>query len=300
MTFQRPPDGLLLALDLGPATASLLERARAYIAARPGCRIVLVHVVDTRLLSAWGGEHAAESMALASEAVAAARRVLSDLAGRLRVAGAGEVVVECSEGSPAALLGAAITAHVPALALIGVGTRDWRRTALGGTGLGLLRNATVPVWLVRRAGDASVRRVLVATDFQPGAARAAALAVDLWPDADFDLLHVVEHAEDFALPEETWHAALASLQAAMLSDARKRLSSLAGDAFAARAASVRVQEGHPVGVTLRMVESGRPDVLVLGRSGRTGMEAAILGNVAESLAGLVDCDVLVVPAADDR
>jgi nucleotide-binding universal stress UspA family protein len=50
-------------------------------------------------------------------------------------------------------------------------------------------------------------------------------------------------------------------------------------------------------VVLRRLQESRPDLLVMGRSGRQGLDAAVLGSVAEALLEQVDCDVLLAPAA---
>ena len=60
-----------------------------------------------------------------------------------------------------------------------------------------------------------------------------------------------------------------------------------------------IAENHPVAAIMRAVEIHRPDVLVLGTSGRGPLRRALLGSVANQLLRTVACDVLIVPRASD-
>lgn len=59
------------------------------------------------------------------------------------------------------------------------------------------------------------------------------------------------------------------------------------------------EEGAPFVVVHRAVTRLQPDLLVIGTHGRTGMQRALLGSVAERVIREVDCDVLVVPYGRD-
>jgi nucleotide-binding universal stress UspA family protein len=60
--------------------------------------------------------------------------------------------------------------------------------------------------------------------------------------------------------------------------------------------AMRLEQGHPVGAVVRRIAELRPDLLVMGRSGKQGVQALVLGTVAEALIEMVECDLLLVPA----
>lgn len=59
--------------------------------------------------------------------------------------------------------------------------------------------------------------------------------------------------------------------------------------------SLRVDEGLPMQVIARAVAEKRPDMLVLGTHGRSGLLRALIGSVAEEVLRSVNVDVLIVP-----
>ncbi len=57
-----------------------------------------------------------------------------------------------------------------------------------------------------------------------------------------------------------------------------------------------LKEGFPVAEILRTAEDSRCDLIVMGTRGRTGLEAAALGSVAESVLREAACPVLIAKA----
>ena len=58
---------------------------------------------------------------------------------------------------------------------------------------------------------------------------------------------------------------------------------------------LRVGEGGPMQMIARAVAEKRPDMLVLGTHGRSGLLRALIGSVTEEVLGCTNVDVLVVP-----
>jgi nucleotide-binding universal stress UspA family protein len=58
-----------------------------------------------------------------------------------------------------------------------------------------------------------------------------------------------------------------------------------------------VEEGVPFEVISRVVEAKKPDLLIIGTHGRSGITKALLGSVTEEALRSLDLDVLVVPPA---
>jgi nucleotide-binding universal stress UspA family protein len=61
--------------------------------------------------------------------------------------------------------------------------------------------------------------------------------------------------------------------------------------------SLRIDEGLPMQVIARAVAEKRPDMLVLGTHGRSGLLRALIGSVTEEVLRSLNVDVLVVPPA---
>jgi hypothetical protein len=57
----------------------------------------------------------------------------------------------------------------------------------------------------------------------------------------------------------------------------------------------RVDYGYTVGMLEAAVEQARPDLLVLGKHGRSLIEQWMVGSVTAHMARVARCDVLVVP-----
>ena len=56
-----------------------------------------------------------------------------------------------------------------------------------------------------------------------------------------------------------------------------------------------VEEGAPFEVISKAVEQVKPDVLIIGTHGRTGIAKALLGSVTEEVLRSLDVDILAVP-----
>ena len=62
-----------------------------------------------------------------------------------------------------------------------------------------------------------------------------------------------------------------------------------------RGRSMHVEEGAPFEVISKAVEQVKPDVLIIGTHGRTGIAKALLGSVTEEVLRSLDVDILAVP-----
>jgi nucleotide-binding universal stress UspA family protein len=59
--------------------------------------------------------------------------------------------------------------------------------------------------------------------------------------------------------------------------------------------SMRVEDGRPFTVISRAVQERKPDVLLIGTRGRTGLPKLLLGSVTEQVLRSLDVDILAVP-----
>jgi nucleotide-binding universal stress UspA family protein len=61
--------------------------------------------------------------------------------------------------------------------------------------------------------------------------------------------------------------------------------------------SFRVEEGGPMEIIARAVSAMRPDLLVMGTHGRSGLLKALIGSVTEEALRSLNVDILAVPPA---
>jgi nucleotide-binding universal stress UspA family protein len=70
---------------------------------------------------------------------------------------------------------------------------------------------------------------------------------------------------------------------------------LEANEFDDRRWSRRIEEGRPFEVISRLVGAMKPDLLVIGTHGRSGIAKALLGSVTEEALRSLDVDILAVP-----
>jgi nucleotide-binding universal stress UspA family protein len=288
-------ESILLALDLTPASDAVVRRG-VWLAQQVRPRHVqLLHVLDGRMLDALAGLRLASRAELEAAARSAAENALSALAERIRAVCDATVEAHCLSGRPDAELSAVVVASAPDLILAGAGNRLWRQALLGSTVRRLLRLLKRPLWLVREDGENPIRRILLASDLAASCGAACEIAAMLWPRAEFELIHVQAEAAALVagLPGIAEVNADA-LQQTLQEQARPHIDAFVKHHLPGAAVAVNQATGHPVAMVLARAREWQPDLLVLGRGGRAG---PALGSVVEGLADLVECDLLVVPAA---
>ena len=142
----------------------------------------------------------------------------------------------------------------------------------------------------------SIKRIVVGTDFSDGAdaAMSQAFALAAAFHATVDLVHVLEPGV---------LVAPASLGSMALADGTVLLEQI-DRALAARAQQGAAEglvcqseslEGFPPRELVRHAKKTGADLIVVGTHGRTGIEHAIMGSVAERVVQRASCPVLVIP-----
>jgi nucleotide-binding universal stress UspA family protein len=140
----------------------------------------------------------------------------------------------------------------------------------------------------------SIRKILVPTDFSPGAAEALRFAVELARpiDAALTLLHAYQ-LPSYYFPDGSVYTTSASVAADIISSVTSELERARRDTdaqgVAARVSSV---EGQPAAAILEAARGH--DLVVMGTHGRTGLRHLLLGSVAEKVVRSASCPVLTV------
>jgi nucleotide-binding universal stress UspA family protein len=144
------------------------------------------------------------------------------------------------------------------------------------------------------------RRILLATDFSPGAEKAGDAAVALAKafTAELGLVHVVTLPSYVETSLSVVGAGVASVDLGAVIAKRVEQSmakeSRRLEALGRKPAWLHVEEGPPAQlVTVRAQESGY-DLVVCGTHGRSGVAHAILGSVAEGVVRRSPVPVLTV------
>jgi nucleotide-binding universal stress UspA family protein len=139
-------------------------------------------------------------------------------------------------------------------------------------------------------------KILVPTDFSPPSLEALRYARELARErnARLILLHVVEPFH----PD--WRMDTTTLQRAARDQARHRLDELVSRELPGASAVAEVRAGHPVEQINAVAGKHRADVIVIATHGRTGLQHALLGSVAERVVRHAPCPVLVLRAQAEK
>ena len=141
-----------------------------------------------------------------------------------------------------------------------------------------------------------MKKILVATDFSPGADRALDEAIELARQADghIELIHVLQ-AGSFVLPPPLDIVALPLENGEIAHDdvalaERARRVSRAGVTV-----HTRVEAGAPHEEIVKAAKEMGAELLVVGSHGKSALSEILVGSVAARLIRHAPCPVLVVP-----
>lgn len=140
------------------------------------------------------------------------------------------------------------------------------------------------------------KRILCPVDFSETARAAMDTAIDLAGKFDGELLLV--HA--YPIPGYTFPDGSAVASARMLQEladeAGRHLEEWRELAMKAGAKKVSVESavGDPAGEIVRVAAEKKADLVVMGTHGRTGIEHALMGSIAERVVRRAKCPVLTV------
>lgn len=140
---------------------------------------------------------------------------------------------------------------------------------------------------------ASFKRILVAIDSSPLAARAVSVAIELAKSLGSDLafVNVVNPAEGVA-PEGGLPAGV--LLEDLRQHARQTLDTALARAEVAPPPWSFLKEGQPASEIVAAAKEWGSDLIVIGTHGRTGLRRVVLGSVAQAVVHEAPCPVLLV------
>ncbi len=176
-------------------------------------------------------------------------------------------------------------------------------TFLGNLPSKLLQFNPCPLLIVRKPPKQEYRQIMVAVDFSEISLHLAQQAIRLaTPDTELVFVHAYE------VPNEGMMR-YASVSEGLLHEFRSNIRLKAGAEMQDFIAQLKVtntirsviQFGVPYVVLKEHIESRKPDLVVMGKHGRSRLEEFLLGSTTRNTINETDCDILVVPpAAIDR
>lgn len=305
---------ILVPLDGSGFSGQALPRALA-IAARTGGTLRLVTVATPLKEAGDGGFEGAGEAADREELVEAAREYLEDVERRIEAADVGvevTAVVLPPGNVVAALLRDMAERPEDLVVMTTHGRGPLRRAWLGSVADGLLRQASLPVLLVRPRDDQDAvrgapptleaaahpfRHVLLPLDGSKLSASALEYARTLakLDDAQMSLLRVVPPAPGGAFPYVTAPSREDVSPETMARTAREELESVAQD-LRDEGLSVEVHVkilNHPGPAIVHAQEDLGADVIAMSTRGRGGAARLLLGSVADKVVRSSPVPVLV-------
>lgn len=268
-----PATPVLVATDLGARSDRAVDRA-CHLAQTWGAPLKVLHAVEP-------GSWADRNPALAMDAV---RAVLPDpsLAAEILLA---------HEPAPQAIVRAA---QETGCGLIVAGVARFNQVGdflIGTTVDHAVRNAEVPVLVVKQRVHGAYRSLLVATDFSTCSRLALTKAANMFPDAALHVLHV------FDVPLDGWPGSERK-SPDLEEQARRELEAFLDHPDFSQTMRNRISMHFGHGVMDAAVEQTARDVnadlLVLGTHGETGFLQFVVGSRAESLLFWSRTDTLMV------
>lgn len=146
-----------------------------------------------------------------------------------------------------------------------------------------------------------IKKILVPVDYSECSRAALAFAAELaWKnDAELDIVHAWDrptYLSDAVMVRHP-HGETRSLVEMVRENAERDMDEFVSGSRLPEGLRFekRVIAGNPAAMILGELERGRPDLVVLGTHGRTGLPHLLLGSVAEKVVQLSPIPVVTVP-----
>jgi universal stress protein E len=277
---------ILMATDLSTRSDRAFERA-VMLARLHKTELNVVHIVDEALPDRIG-LHQKED----------AEESIRNKIASLQTCEAPTIVAEVKNGKARIDIVKHANEKQADLIIIGVRNILYECAFRGTTCEEIIRMGDLPVLVVRDGPTDQYKRALVAVDFSLHSRRAIELVLSLAPEAEIHLVHAYE--VPFTI-SSNWTDKRPEVEKKKQEQMEQMIEEeMAGLCHTLQPGSDRLHQvlrhGHVRHVLKDEVERLKPDLLVLGTHGRTGIARAFLGSVAEAVLGDPPCDALAVKA----
>lgn len=278
---------ILVATDLSARSDRALERA-VRLASDHGAGLSVVHVVDDDLpASVADAQEKAAQLAIQGHIETLTAGKGPHVSIRVVFGKAYVEIIELSERTDAEMI------------VLGVHREDaFKDMFRGTTAERVIRAGNVPVLLVKERASGPYRRIMVGVDFSVYSRRAVEFSAKFAPTGRFHLVHAYDVPfKGFLYGQGTRGEVSKQHQAQFQKMIDEEMAMfLANLETKAPKLERTMKEGTAREVIVQQVRRQKPDLLVIGTHGRTGVAHAFLGSVAEDLLRAPPCDVLAVKA----
>jgi nucleotide-binding universal stress UspA family protein len=286
-------DSILAATDFSPNSRHAAERAAMLGAALGVRRGLLLHVLEESWLESLK-RFVGSPVEVEQGIIDNASSSLAELAEESRKASGFSFETQVQRGSTLDVIVETASGH--ALLVVGAhGRHPVRALALGTTAQRLLGKTSKPVLVVKGKPDRPYRRILVAVDFSPNSRKAMESSYTIAPGALVKVVHVYEPLlERQMISAGASDAVLDEYRAKARIDAEAQMTAfLEAGGWSMGKTLQHVEYGHASARLPEIVEGWNPDLVVVGKHGRSRVEELLLGSVTIHLLSQSQCDVLV-------
>ena len=157
----------------------------------------------------------------------------------------------------------------------------------------VIRHSSIPTLVVKNRPVDSYNQIASATDFYPPSRYALEDAADLFPDADFQLIHA------YHVPFEGWQKAAYvrnQVKEAESKVFREFMNELRPETQ--KRVTPHLVYGSPGGALAKEIRESEAGLLVLGTHGESALRHATIGSTASELLRRLPIDTLIIKSGD--
>lgn len=277
----------LMATDLSARSDRAVERA-VMLAQEHDASLTIMHVIDDELPAA-----------LADAQEDAAKHAIDEHVDKLAAGNRDRISIEVVSGRAHADILDMSEKIEAEMVILGMHREDaFKDRFRGTTAERIIRGGGVPVLMAKDRVIHPYKRVIVGVDFSVHSRRAVEFAIRFVPSGEFHLVHAYGVPfEGFLYGHDTKRqvAQLHEVEFEKMMDEEMSTFLASLDDKAAGVERV-MKQGTVREVIFDQARRLKPDLVVMGTHGRTGIAHAFLGSVAEDLLRAPPCDVLAVKA----
>ncbi|HAU3942038.1 TPA: universal stress protein [Legionella pneumophila] len=167
---------------------------------------------------------------------------------------------------------------------------------LGTTSGSIIRQSHVPVLLIKKEPDFVYNRILIATDLSEASKETVQFTYHCFPNATFQLLHVVDvYYRQFLNPNDL-DEKCADTKHPKIKNILEKLDVFLSQCEVDKSKfEKKIISGYYADAIIEQANHWKADLLAFGTQGKSGLHYLLMGSVAKRILYLSSVDMLVVP-----